>query len=1123
MCAALANPSNIRVTDSGLTDYGSGYIGNISDPVSYTGYGVHAYQNLAWDNVPGATYYSFYYSSRSLGSVWGINQARFYRALNTQNYVLPLAINSGSNLTIKACNDVSCSAGASFSSADTVIENPNVITCFDVTNSGFKVMVRSTQGNSAGLAGNPSVLFRNKSAFTNLNSGNSGIRVQIRNMDDSVRGSGYNTGWVNTGTASTYIVNAYNGTANEFLPGDWTVTGLTSNTAYKVCSQTRNSSAVFYRPGHADTQWNCVACATADNGDHDDCTIAVCNKKGSCEVTQIITNCVNGDKCCPAGCTNQTDSDCTGVCNLRNLTCPSQAKPGSGISLSYEFWGTGGDKPYEVRSVYGPTDGEWGAINLDSGLWCSKPVMENFEANIWHPEVKVFTFPVNAVIGQSYTYTVKCEGSSDPVNALCSNDANVLTCNIKAGDGCLPNCPNPNTYCSGKEPDDGCGSKCPTGTQPCLPEVPKPKVLNHTQTQMTWQWPQAERAASYEVVLFDEDWNLVDSLNIGNVLTWTANDLIPNSVYILYLRAVNGYGNQEAVIWHVTSIETPVSLSLLSRTSTTIAIRAEGVFTNLVVPSSGIRFREVTTDKIRDYDSNKTWQATDLNPNTNYTFTSQVRNQDGLQDNTGDFSIENWQQTFTTCSSCPPANTYCGGQEPKDSCNNPCPAGTKIPSCPQANTYCPGDEPDNGCGSKCPAGTKDCSPLDIGNLQVQNHSQTQMSWRWNASAGTVTTTVIIYDVDWNVVNPGVAIGTATTWTENNLQPNTSYNIFVRVINDYGFKEASLISATSLEDPINIICLSRTATNITVQANGIFTNLDIPNTGLRFRELNTSQLRDYAGSRTWTVSNLNPSTCYNFTVQGRNQDGLNDGTNDYSIENWQQQCCTMARPDVLDGSLTYNPGDYCNAPLRPRFAWTFVSTNPNSTQAAFQLQVATDNGFNNIVYDSCDPAPGTCSDGHVSNSYALITPLPSYNTMYHWRVKVWDSFGIESDWHNGDSFKTPKHAYPKPDFTASPPVPAVDEITLFCSTMELPSCAVEQSACYNNAQQLISCSGYTFSWAFPAGTTYVTSTPQTKNPRVKFDAMGLKNVSLTILDLSLNESCTASKTVRTVPSPTYRER
>jgi hypothetical protein len=264
VCAALANPSNIRVTDSGLTDYGSGYIGNISDPVSYTGYGVHAYQNLAWDNVPGATYYSFYYSSRSLGSVWGINQARFYRALNTQNYVLPLAINSGSNLTIKACNDVSCSAGASFSSADTVIENPNVITCFDVTNSGFKVRVRSTQGNSAGLAGNPSVLFRNKSAFTNLNSGNSGIRVQIRNMDDSVRGSGYNTGWVNTGTASTYIVNAYNGTANEFLPGDWTVTGLTSNTAYKVCSQTRNSSAVFYRPGPADTQWNCVACATAD-------------------------------------------------------------------------------------------------------------------------------------------------------------------------------------------------------------------------------------------------------------------------------------------------------------------------------------------------------------------------------------------------------------------------------------------------------------------------------------------------------------------------------------------------------------------------------------------------------------------------------------------------------------------------------------------------------------------------------------------------------------------------------------------------------------------------------------------------------------------------------------------
>lgn len=99
---------------------------------------------------------------------------------------------------------------------------------------------------------------------------------------------------------------------------------------------------------------------------------------------------------------------------------------------------------------------------------------------------------------------------------------------------------------------------------------------------------------------------------------------------------------------------------------------------------------------------------------------------------------------------------------------------------------------------------------------------------------------------------------------------------------------------------------------------------------------------------------------------------------------------------------------CLATFPAIFSWEYSDTDhdldaipPKSDpQSAYQIQIATDGGFDDedIVLDSCDPAPGTCASGNSSNSYS--TQL-DFNTRYFWRVKVWDTNGLlDSGWLTG---------------------------------------------------------------------------------------------------------------------------
>jgi len=78
----------------------------------------------------------------------------------------------------------------------------------------------------------------------------------------------------------------------------------------------------------------------------------------------------------------------------------------------------------------------------------------------------------------------------------------------------------------------------------------------------------------------------------------------------------------------------------------------------------------------------------------------------------------------------------------------------------------------------------------------------------------------------------------------------------------------------------------------------------------------------------------------------------------------------------------NPGASVN------FTWVFNPTFSGDYQTAYQLQIATDSNFNNIVVDT-----GKVSSG---NMWAVVS-VPTAVGTYYWRVMVWNSINLGSPW------------------------------------------------------------------------------------------------------------------------------
>ncbi|HOX29696.1 MAG TPA: PKD domain-containing protein [Candidatus Paceibacterota bacterium] len=115
-------------------------------------------------------------------------------------------------------------------------------------------------------------------------------------------------------------------------------------------------------------------------------------------------------------------------------------------------------------------------------------------------------------------------------------------------------------------------------------------------------------------------------------------------------------------------------------------------------------------------------------------------------------------------------------------------------------------------------------------------------------------------------------------------------------------------------------------------------------------------------------------------------------------------------------------DYCGSGLSTMFSWTY-SDPENDPQVFRQVQVD-----NNADFSS--PADDTGKAAASSTSYVTLASKLGYDIVYHWRVKVWDSWGNDSGWVNGPDFSTPLHAYPAIDFSSTPAPPKATELITY---------------------------------------------------------------------------------------------
>ncbi|NQU82597.1 MAG: hypothetical protein HQ539_01485 [Parcubacteria group bacterium] len=226
-------------------------------------------------------------------------------------------------------------------------------------------------------------------------------------------------------------------------------------------------------------------------------------------------------------------------------------------------------------------------------------------------------------------------------------------------------------------------------------------------------------------------------------------------------------------------------------------------------------------------------------------------------------------------------------------------------------------------------------------------------------------------------------------------------------------------------------------------------------------------------------------------------------------------------DPTVSNLSVNQGDYCVLAFRPTFSWVFDDED-GDPQDAYQVQIDDDlQIWANPLIDSCEPASGTCASGNVAQSYSPASPSSfNYKTTYYWRVKVWDNRGGESEWVSGQ-FTTPDHKYPGPDFEWTPQRPSDGELAQYCSTAQ-GVCVSDVSDCYAVGGGQISCSGSSFTWTFPPGTEFSTSTNvNSENPTAKINESGWQDILLNIDDGV--GSCTASKSIRiSSPLPKWQE-
>lgn len=158
------------------------------------------------------------------------------------------------------------------------------------------------------------------------------------------------------------------------------------------------------------------------------------------------------------------------------------------------------------------------------------------------------------------------------------------------------------------------------------------------------------------------------------------------------------------------------------------------------------------------------------------------------------------------------------------------------------------------------------------------------------------------------------------------------------------------------------------------------------------------------------------------------------------------------PEAINLQDNSSSADYCFVSTPPIIlSWTFSDINPGDTQSAYQVQISTIPGFDSPLIDT----------GKVQSVNSEFSPLNIFfDQTYFWQVSVWDSLDNISSFAQGNSFVTPIHAYPAPDFTWTPVFPLPEEEIQFTDKTVFASGSLDQS----------------WLWSFGDGTTSTQQNP-----------------------------------------------
>lgn len=227
------------------------------------------------------------------------------------------------------------------------------------------------------------------------------------------------------------------------------------------------------------------------------------------------------------------------------------------------------------------------------------------------------------------------------------------------------------------------------------------------------------------------------------------------------------------------------------------------------------------------------------------------------------------------------------------------------------------------------------------------------------------------------------------------------------------------------------------------------------------------------------------------------------------------------------NVTIQEPDYCSSGPAVTVSWAYSDPTGSTQNSAYQVQIDDQGSFNSINVDSCPTGPpsGTCAPpNNTSNSWFSGQGVLSFNTVYHARVRYWNSYGVVSNWQSAtvcsgpgctgggsDSWKTPAYAYPDvvPPYQFTwPTVPKPQQ----SKPLQFTDHVVFGGGNSNSRQ---------WNWNFKIdGASIGTSTAQ--NPSFTFSNVGTYQVTETVTDAA-NQSCSYMQPVNIIkPIPIIKE-